>query len=79
VRVRWSGGTREHPGAKITVIERAGHFTPLEEPEAVTEALRGPLQIPIKDRFSKSMDRVYVKPRLPPGEFWRYLEKGEEK
>ena len=35
------------PGARIRVIERAGHFTPLEEPEAVTEALRDWLQVPI--------------------------------
>ena len=35
------------PGAKLRVIERAGHFTPLEEPEAVTEALRDWLQVPI--------------------------------
>jgi pimeloyl-ACP methyl ester carboxylesterase len=35
------------PGAKIRVIERAGHFTPLEEPKAVTEALRGWLQVPV--------------------------------
>lgn len=35
------------PDAKLRVIERAGHFTPLEEPEAVTEALRDWLQVPI--------------------------------
>jgi len=35
------------PGARIRVIERAGHFTPLEDPEAVTEALRGWLQVPV--------------------------------
>ena len=35
------------PGAKMRVIEGAGHFTPLEEPETVTEALRGWLQTPI--------------------------------
>ena len=34
------------PGARIMVIERAGHFTPLEEPEAVTEALRAWLRVP---------------------------------
>lgn len=28
------------PGASFHVIEHAGHFTPLESPEAVTEALR---------------------------------------
>ena len=27
------------PGARLRVIERAGHFTPLEEPRAVTDAL----------------------------------------
>ena len=34
------------PGAKLRVIERAGHFTPLEEPQAVTCALRDWLQVP---------------------------------
>ena len=34
------------PGAKLRVIERAGHFTPLEEPQAVTYALRDWLQVP---------------------------------
>jgi len=34
------------PGAKLRVIERAGHFTPLEEPQAVTSALRDWLQEP---------------------------------
>jgi pimeloyl-ACP methyl ester carboxylesterase len=29
------------------VIELAGHFTPLEEPQAVASALRGWLQVPI--------------------------------
>ncbi|MFZ0929792.1 MAG: alpha/beta fold hydrolase [Syntrophobacteraceae bacterium] len=33
------------PGAKLKVIERAGHFTPLEEPQAVTHALRDWLQV----------------------------------
>ena len=28
------------PGAKLKVIERAGHFTPLEEPQAVADVLR---------------------------------------
>ena len=28
------------PGARLRVIEGAGHFTPLEEPQAVTDALR---------------------------------------
>ena len=28
------------PGARLRVIERAGHFTPLEEPQAVTDVLR---------------------------------------
>jgi pimeloyl-ACP methyl ester carboxylesterase len=28
------------PGAKLRVVERAGHFTPLEQPRAVTDALR---------------------------------------
>ena len=32
------------PQARLRVIERAGHFTPLEEPQAVTEALRDWLQ-----------------------------------
>ncbi|MGO8943282.1 MAG: alpha/beta fold hydrolase [Syntrophobacteraceae bacterium] len=34
------------PGAKLRVIERAGHFTPLEEPQAVTSALRDWLREP---------------------------------
>ncbi len=34
------------PGANLRVIERAGHFTPLEEPQAVTYALRDWLQVP---------------------------------
>jgi pimeloyl-ACP methyl ester carboxylesterase len=34
------------PGAKLRVIERAGHFTPLEEPQAVSYALRDWLQVP---------------------------------
>jgi pimeloyl-ACP methyl ester carboxylesterase len=29
------------PGARLRVIERAGHFTPLEEPEAVADELHG--------------------------------------
>jgi pimeloyl-ACP methyl ester carboxylesterase len=32
------------PGATLRVVERAGHFTPLEEPQAVTDALRDWLQ-----------------------------------
>jgi len=28
------------PGARIRVIEGAGHFTPIEEPQLVTDALR---------------------------------------
>jgi len=35
------------PGARLRVIELAGHFTPLEEPQAVASALRGWLQVPI--------------------------------
>jgi pimeloyl-ACP methyl ester carboxylesterase len=35
------------PGARLRVIERAGHFTPLEEPQAVTDALRDWLHTPI--------------------------------
>jgi pimeloyl-ACP methyl ester carboxylesterase len=34
------------PGARLRVIERAGHFTPLEESRAVTCALRDWLQLP---------------------------------
>jgi pimeloyl-ACP methyl ester carboxylesterase len=34
------------PGARLRVVERAGHFTPLEEPQAVTDALRDWLQAP---------------------------------
>ncbi len=34
------------PGATLRVIERAGHFTPLEEPQAVTSALRDWLRVP---------------------------------
>jgi pimeloyl-ACP methyl ester carboxylesterase len=34
------------PGAKLRVVERAGHFTLLEEPQAVTDALRDWLQAP---------------------------------
>jgi pimeloyl-ACP methyl ester carboxylesterase len=34
------------PGARLVVIERAGHFTPLEDPEAVTEALGAWLRVP---------------------------------
>jgi pimeloyl-ACP methyl ester carboxylesterase len=34
------------PGARLRVIERAGHFTPLEEPQAVTCALRDWLRAP---------------------------------
>ena len=34
------------PGARLRVIERAGHFTPLEEPQAVTYALCDWLQVP---------------------------------
>ena len=34
------------PGARLRVIERAGHFTPIEEPQAVTCALRDWLQVP---------------------------------
>ena len=34
------------PEAKLRVIERAGHFTPLEEPQAVTETLRDWLRAP---------------------------------
>ena len=35
------------PGAKLRVIERAGHFTPLEEPQAVTCVLLDWLQAPV--------------------------------
>jgi pimeloyl-ACP methyl ester carboxylesterase len=31
---------RQIPGARLWVVERAGHFTPLEEPQAVADALR---------------------------------------
>lgn len=31
---------RQIPGAVLTVIEGAGHFTPLETPEAVKKSLR---------------------------------------
>jgi pimeloyl-ACP methyl ester carboxylesterase len=31
---------RRIPNARLWVVERAGHFTPLEEPQAVTDALR---------------------------------------
>ncbi len=34
------------PGARLRVIERSGHFTPLEEPQAVADALRDWLQVP---------------------------------
>ena len=34
------------PGAVLTLIEGAGHFTPLEEPEAVKKALRAWLSCP---------------------------------
>jgi len=34
------------PQARLRVIERAGHFTPLEEPQAVTDALRDWLHAP---------------------------------
>jgi pimeloyl-ACP methyl ester carboxylesterase len=33
------------PGAQLTVIAKSGHFTPLEQPAAVTEALRCWLQM----------------------------------
>jgi pimeloyl-ACP methyl ester carboxylesterase len=36
------------PDAKLRVIERAGHFTPLEEPQAVISALRDWLRIPLR-------------------------------
>ena len=35
------------PKARLRVIEHAGHFTPLEEPQAVTDALREWLLAPI--------------------------------
>ncbi len=38
---------KQIPGAKLRVIEWAGHFTPLEKPEAVTETLRDWLEVPI--------------------------------
>lgn len=41
------------PGAKVRVIEQAGHFTPLEAPEAVTDVLRGWLQATIQDWSAK--------------------------
>jgi pimeloyl-ACP methyl ester carboxylesterase len=28
------------PGAKFVLVPEAGHLTPLEQPEAVTEAIR---------------------------------------
>ena len=34
------------PCARLRVIERSGHFSPLEEPQAVTDALRDWLQVP---------------------------------
>jgi pimeloyl-ACP methyl ester carboxylesterase len=37
------------PGATLRVVERAGHFTPLEAPQAVTGALRDWLQAPAND------------------------------
>jgi pimeloyl-ACP methyl ester carboxylesterase len=37
---------RQVPGATLRVIERAGHFTPLEQPQAVAEALRDWLGAP---------------------------------
>lgn len=35
------------PGAELRVIEGAAHFAPLEQPEAVAEALRGWLSMPL--------------------------------
>jgi pimeloyl-ACP methyl ester carboxylesterase len=35
------------------VIERSGHFTPLEEPQAVADALRDWLQVPAQDRSNE--------------------------
>ena len=37
------------PAAKLSIIEHAGHFTPLEKPQAVTCALRDWLMKPILD------------------------------
>jgi pimeloyl-ACP methyl ester carboxylesterase len=37
------------PGAKLRVIDRSGHFTPLEKPEAVADALRGWLNMPVQN------------------------------
>ncbi|MGO9377711.1 MAG: alpha/beta fold hydrolase [Dissulfurispiraceae bacterium] len=39
----------EIPAAKLSIIEHAGHFTPLEQPLAVTDALRDWLMKPTLD------------------------------
>jgi pimeloyl-ACP methyl ester carboxylesterase len=35
------------PGAKLVVIEDSGHFTPLEQPDALTNALRDFMHEPV--------------------------------
>jgi pimeloyl-ACP methyl ester carboxylesterase len=38
------------PGATLRVVEGAGHFTPLEQPRAITDALRDWLGAPAGER-----------------------------